>query len=73
MNESVSIGGRQTPGFALGAPAWQFAAAGAGIAQIPGVVSMAAGGGAPSWGQIVFPAVGGALLGLGVWWVVERA
>jgi len=69
MNETVSRGGRQVPGFALGNPeAIRYAVAGAAAG---GVLELVARG--PEVGQFVVAAAGGALIGLGIWWVVKES
>ncbi len=71
MTEAVSIGGRQVAGFALGAPAWQYAAVGGGVGT--GLLMVSRGTLAVSVGEVLGAIGAGALVGLGVWWVVEKS
>lgn len=71
MTESVSIGGKPVAGFALGAPAWQYAAVGGGVGT--GVLMVSRGTPAVPFGEVLGALGVGALVGLGVWWVVEKS
>lgn len=71
MTESVSIGGRPVAGFALGAPAWQYAAVGGGVGA--GLLMVSRETVLVPLGQGLGAAAAGALVGVGIWWVVEKS